>query len=155
MENLASHSRSRTNNRTESRNKPHALRVTTKSAAAKTSSTSRAVPKAAAPSAQRINARLDAAAAKRFDEIIKAKGYSVTEAIKAAIDLLHKEVVPEKRRPTPILDSLIGRFKGADPNISTNYKELLAQGWAEKHGITLRRRADPTEGDMKAVHKAA
>jgi hypothetical protein len=135
MDNLASHSRSRTNNRTESRNKPHALRVTTKSAAAKTSSTSRAVPKAAAPSAQRINARLDAAAAKRFDEIIKAKGYSVTEAIKAAIDLLHKEVVPEKRRPTPILDSLIGRFSSkpdAPSDISSNYKKYVYEAMDEK-----------------------
>lgn len=97
------------------------------------------------PVARRVNARFDADTARKLDELMRARKLNVTEALKQAIEALHRTLA-EERRPTSyevaLKVGLIGCADGGPQDLSTNYKRYLYEGWSRKHGI-----ASPQEED--------
>jgi len=84
---------------------------------------------------RRVNARFDAETARKLDELMRAKKLNVTEALKRAIEALHRTVANE-RRPTPyevaLKVGLIGCAEGPE-DLSTNSKRYLYEYLAKKY----------------------
>ena len=84
---------------------------------------------------RRVNARFDAKTARKLDELMRAKKLTVTEALKQAIEALHR-TVEEKRRLTAyevaLKVGLIGCAEGPE-DLSTNSKHYIYEYLAKKY----------------------
>jgi len=84
---------------------------------------------------RRVNARFDAETARKLDDLMRAKKLNVTEALKRAIEALHRTVANE-RRPTPyevaLKVGLIGCAEGPE-DLSTSSKRYLYEYLAKKY----------------------
>ena len=83
----------------------------------------------------RINARLDESHARKLELLRRRTGHRVSDLIKEAIDLYYEEVQATPERPADALAKagFIGCGE-ADPVLSENYKQLLTDSLAAKHG---------------------
>lgn len=80
--------------------------------------------------AARINARLDDDLAEKLEQIRKSTGKSTSTILKDALKMYFARAAPAKRRPIEIMREIgfIGSGKGG-PNLSTDYKKILAESW--------------------------
>lgn len=88
------------------------------------------------PADRRINARLDPDRKAKLELLREATGESVTDLVKAGIDLLWERQQRRSRRSAlrVLRDAgFIGAGEGAE-DLSESYKEHLAAGLAEKYG---------------------
>lgn len=85
----------------------------------------------------RINARLDRVAEEQLRYVTEHTQMNVTEALKAAIALMYEKVSREEVRAIDILrrSGLIGMGDSGHTDTSTNYKALIAESLAKKHGL--------------------
>lgn len=86
----------------------------------------------AAPSARRVNARLDPATQAELECLMQETGMTVTEVIRTAIHRLYQQ----RQAPSPsIADSfadLIGAIEGPE-DWSSDVKKALSAGLSAKH----------------------
>ncbi|MBL8515046.1 MAG: CopG family transcriptional regulator [Betaproteobacteria bacterium] len=82
----------------------------------------------------RVNARLDNVQAGKLAFLAEATGLSASDVMREAVDRFYMQVKQEKGSKRPILDSLIGKFEGGPPDLSTNYKQYLTESLMKKHG---------------------
>jgi len=78
----------------------------------------------------RINARLDDDLAAQLEQTRKLTGKSTSAILKDALKLYFARDQPAKKRPYEIMQEMgfIGCGKG-EPNLSTDYKKILAESW--------------------------
>ena len=81
----------------------------------------------------RINARLDARRAGKLNALARATGASVSDVIRDAIDHYHSSVAGGGSEGLRTLDKLVGCARGPR-ELSRNYKHLLTESLAVKHG---------------------
>jgi hypothetical protein len=74
----------------------------------------------------RINARLDAALARKVAELCKLSGKSASAVIKAALEAYYERMASGSRNPKAALEQtgFIGSASGAE-DLSATYKEAL------------------------------
>jgi hypothetical protein len=82
----------------------------------------------------RINARLDEEHSEKLEQLRKRTNLSVSDVVKEAIDFLyaHWTNEPGKKLHTLLTSDFIGCGRGPE-DLSTNYKNYLAQGLEKKH----------------------
>jgi len=83
----------------------------------------------------RINARLDDARAEKLKQLRALTRLGVSEIVRRAIDLLHRQ---QAERPRDKLDALlssdfVGCAEGSD-DLADRYKHYLARDLENKHG---------------------
>lgn len=85
----------------------------------------------------RINARLDSARTEKLKELQLRTHLSASEIVKRAIDLLHRQQANQYReRLDALLSSdFIGCAEGPT-DLSSNYKQRLAESLETKHGVS-------------------
>jgi hypothetical protein len=76
---------------------------------------------------------LDAEAREKLKLLELQASMSTSDVLRDAIDLLFEQRATAVRDRHSVLSSLIGTFKGP-PNLSEDYKKLLATSLAAKHG---------------------
>ena len=81
----------------------------------------------------RINARLDATRAGKLDALARATGASVSDVIRDAIDHYHASVAGGGSEGLKALEKLVCCARGPR-ELSRNYKRLLTESLAVKHG---------------------
>ena len=83
----------------------------------------------------RINARLDDARAAKLRQLQSSLRIGASEVVKRALDLLHKEQCEGQGAKTKALlaSDFVGCAEGPD-DLSSNYKQHLAQALEDKHG---------------------
>lgn len=84
---------------------------------------------------RRVNARFDPDTARKLEDLMRTKKLNVTEALKQAIDAMHRTIADE-RRPTPyevaLKVGLIGCAEGPE-DLSTNSKRYIYEYLAKKY----------------------
>ncbi len=75
----------------------------------------------------RINARLDLTYESKINDIVSQTKQNVTDVLKKAIDLYHREMKSESGNKIDLLlkSGFIGSAKKLDKNLSTHYKKEL------------------------------
>jgi Ribbon-helix-helix protein, copG family len=90
----------------------------------------------------KINARLGTEAAAQLGALMRKTGLSMSEIVRASLAHYHEAVVlAGKPRATSRIASMAGRYesRGADTGrLSSDYKQMLGEGLAAKHGATQR-----------------
>ena len=83
----------------------------------------------------RINARLDDARAAKLRQLQSSLRIGASEVVKRALDLLHKEQCQGHGAKTKALlaSDFVGCAEGPE-DLSSRYKQHLAQALADKHG---------------------
>ena len=87
---------------------------------------------------KRLNARLDATAAQRLSYLMTRTGLAMSDVVRLSLESLYNATRQQSASTSKksSLDALIGRY-GSDASlngrVSTTYKDLLAQGLANKH----------------------
>lgn len=92
-----------------------------------------------AASKSRINARIDQVAEEQLRYVTEHTQMNVTEALRVSIALLYEKISREHARPAEVLargESFVATGSSGDPEGSSVYKSLFAQGLTEKHGST-------------------
>lgn len=84
----------------------------------------------------RINARIDRVAEEQLRYVTEHTQMNVTEALKASIALMYEKVSREQLSAYDILkrSGFIGIGDSGHGDGSTNYKSLIAESLARKHG---------------------
>lgn len=83
----------------------------------------------------RINARFDEQAERQITWLTEATGQSVSHVVREAVALYYRQVKAEQRRvPTRLLAS-IGAADSSHADTASDYKRLLADALAAKHGL--------------------
>lgn len=86
----------------------------------------------------RLNARIDQQLAEKIEKIRAATHMSVTEIVRASIELYYERFEaehPGRARRALERSGFVGCTSG-DPSLSTRYKEALTDSWSEKAGAT-------------------
>lgn len=85
----------------------------------------------------RINARLDSERTEKLKQLQLQTHLSASEIVKRAIDLLHRQQVNQyqKRLDALLSSDFIGCAEGPT-DLSTNYKQRLAESLETKHGVS-------------------
>lgn len=85
----------------------------------------------------RINARLDSERTEKLKQLQLQTHLSASEVVKRAIDLLHRQQADQyQERLDALLSSdFIGCAEGPT-DLSTNYKQRLAESLETKHGVS-------------------
>ena len=81
----------------------------------------------------RINARLDDDAQQQINYLTQATGQSVSHVVREAVARYHREVASQGGLRH--FAKLIGQGDSGRSDGATNYKQILADGWAAKHGL--------------------
>ena len=84
----------------------------------------------------RINARLDDTHAQKLDYLKRATHSTVSDIVKTSLDLYYDQVRGSSSRAAEVLErsGFIG-CGASSPDLSTSYKEELAESLAAKHGL--------------------
>lgn len=84
----------------------------------------------------RVNARIDRVAEEQLRYVTEHTQMNVTEALKASIALMYAKVSSEQLSAYDILkrSGFIGMGDSGHSDGSTNYKSLIAESLARKHG---------------------
>jgi hypothetical protein len=85
----------------------------------------------------RINARIDRVAEEQLRYVTEHTQMNVTEALKASIALMYEKVSREEVRAIDVLrrSGFIGMGDSGRTDGSSNYKALIAESLAQKHGL--------------------
>ncbi len=85
----------------------------------------------------RVNARIDRVAEEQLRYVTEHTQMNVTEALKASIALMYEKVSREEVRAVELLkrSGFIGMGDSGRSDGSTNYKALIAESLASKHGL--------------------
>jgi Ribbon-helix-helix protein, copG family len=87
----------------------------------------------------RINARLDEASQKQLEYLAQATGQSVSQVVRESLARYHAEVTARHRPPMKFL-AMVGQGSSGRTDLATNYKQVIAESMAAKHGLDDRRR---------------
>lgn len=83
----------------------------------------------------RINARFDDQAEQQITWLTEATGQSVSHVVREAVALYYRQVKAEQRPlPTRLLAS-VGAADSGHADTASDYKRLLADALAAKHGL--------------------
>ena len=85
----------------------------------------------------RINARLDEETQRQIEYITAATGQSVSHVVRESLARYYAEVKARQLAPMKFL-ALVGQGDSGRDDLSTNYKQLLAESLAAKHGLSPR-----------------
>ena len=83
----------------------------------------------------RINARLDSEHSKKLEQLRKHYNLSVSDVVKQAIDAMYAQQINESKTKLEALlaSEFISCSEGPE-DLSSNYKNYLAQSLRDKHG---------------------
>jgi hypothetical protein len=84
---------------------------------------------------ERPNARFEPRAAARLNFLTHALGLSASDLLRQGVEALYRQHPASQAHPLPFLVRHIGAYDTGDALGSQNYKDELARGWAEKHGL--------------------
>ncbi len=87
----------------------------------------------------RINARLDEASQKQLEYLAQATGQSVSHVVRESLARYYAEVSARQRPPMKFL-SMVGEGDSGRTDLASNYKQVIADSLAAKHGLDDRRR---------------
>jgi len=83
----------------------------------------------------RINARFDEQAEQQITWLTEATGQSVSHVVREAVAVYYRQVrAAQHRLPSRLLAS-IGAADSGHADTASDYKRLLAEGLAAKHGV--------------------
>ena len=85
----------------------------------------------------RINARLDEDTQRQIEYITAATGQSVSHVVRESLARYYLEIKARQRPPMKFL-ALIGLGDSGRDDLSTDYKQVLAESLAAKHVLTSR-----------------
>ncbi len=81
----------------------------------------------------RINARIAPQTQAQIASLKATLGVSISDILRDSIAMYEAAMAKKKPAPGTALRKVIGKYTSGDPNLSVNYKEYLAQGWADKY----------------------
>lgn len=87
----------------------------------------------------RINARLDESSQKQLEYLAQATGQSVSHVVRESLARYYAEVTARQRPPMNFL-AMVGQGDSGRTDLATNYKQVIAEALAAKHGLDDRRR---------------
>ena len=85
----------------------------------------------------RINARLDEDTQRQIEYITATTGQSVSHVVRESLARYYVEIKAQQRPPMKFL-ALVGQGDSGCSDLATNYKQVLAESLATKHGLTPR-----------------
>jgi hypothetical protein len=87
----------------------------------------------------RINARLDESSQQQLEYLAQATGQSVSHVVRESLARYYTEVTTRQRPPMKFL-AMVGQGHSGRDDLASNYKQVLADSLAAKHGVDDRRR---------------
>jgi predicted transcriptional regulator len=82
----------------------------------------------------RINARLDDESQQQIDYLTQATGASVSQVVRESLARYYRDVQAE-RSGLRHFARMIGQGDSGRSDMATNYKQILAESLAAKHGL--------------------
>ena len=82
----------------------------------------------------RVNARFDDDYAKRMEYLTRATDMGVSEVIKASVLYYYEAVRGQQKPQLTHLSQWIGKASSGRSDVASNYKNLLSDSFADKHG---------------------
>jgi hypothetical protein len=89
--------------------------------------------------AMRINARLDEASQKQLEHLARVSGQRVSDVVRESPGRYHAEVSARQRPPMNFL-SMVDDGRSGRTDLASNYKQVIAESAAAKHGLDDLRR---------------
>jgi len=85
----------------------------------------------------RINARLDGNTEQQLQYITESTGQSISQVVRDSVSMYYAHVRTE---PKGLLNFArwIGKGNSGHSDTASNYKQILAESWAAKHGLPKR-----------------
>lgn len=86
---------------------------------------------------KKLNARITPEIDAKLRELVEATGSSMSAVVMKAIELFYRQgSVPSGRKPYDLArqSGIIGCLKSGPGNLSSNYKEIVYQEIAKRHG---------------------